>query len=208
MARLASGLNQQHIRRTCFHYEFDMRSDETTIFFADLTHTGSVYSSNVFPLASGLVGAYLKEYCEIPIIIELFKTPQDLNNKLQRPPKIVGFSNYSWNEKISLAFAKRIKQVSPETVIVFGGPNYGLEEEEISAFWSANPPIDFYVVKEGEEAMLRLVHSLYEVRFDANELKRRQLNIPNTHFSFHNKYPAITIKIIPTVIPNFLRSLF
>src|SRR5205085_651539 len=140
-----------------------MSKKPMNIYLADLTHTGTVVSSNIFPLAIGLLASYLKKHLNQEVAIELFKDPADLTEKLKaQRPDLVGFSNYSWNEQISLAFAKKIKEVYPQTVIVFGGPNYGLEDCEVDTYWSRKPPVDFYIVKEGEEAMLRLINILNE----------------------------------------------
>lgn len=154
------------------------------IYLADLTHTGSVMiSSNIFPLAIGLVGAYLKKHLQDDVDIELFKDPAELDRRLQAaPPDIVGFSNYSWNEQLSLAFAARIKAISPKTVVVFGGPNYGLENDEIAAYWANRPPVDFYVVKEGEAAMLRLVNALRQNDFDVDRTKHCGSTLANCHY--------------------------
>lgn len=156
------------------------------IYLADLTHTGSVFSSNIFPLAIGLLASYLKKHLDFEVEIELFKNPAELNERLTNAkPDIVGFSNYSWNEQISLAFARRIKECYPETVTVFGGPNYGLEEEEVQAYWSKDPAVDFYIVKEGEEAMLRLVNTLLEHDKNPELIKQKGLHLDNCHYS-HN----------------------
>lgn len=154
------------------------------IYLADLTHTGSVMiSSNIFPLAIGLVGAYLDKHLTFDVEIELFKDPAELNEKLLvEKPAIVGFSNYSWNEQISLAFAKRIKEVYPDTITIFGGPNYGLEDDEVDSYWAKQPAVDFYIVKEGEEAMLRLVNALHAHNNDVESVKGSGLAMPNCHY--------------------------
>ena len=62
----------------------NMKTNKTLIYFADLTHTGPVISSNYFPLASGLLGSMLLQ--EIPelVEIEIFKYPQDLSDAVSR----------------------------------------------------------------------------------------------------------------------------
>lgn len=154
------------------------------IFLADLTHDGLVLSSNVFPLSIGLVAAYLLDRKPGLAEVELFKYPHDLSAALEREtPAVVGFANYSWNFAISRAYAKQIKALWPDTVIVFGGPNYGLTDEELATFWSRNEAIDFHVVKEGEEAFLRLYEALAECDFDVEGLKRDRVEIGNVHYA-------------------------
>lgn len=154
-----------------------------SIYFADLTHKGLVLSSNVFPLSIGLVGAYLLKNRPDLVRIELFKYPEDLSEAIEaRPPDLVAFANYSWNFHLGYQFAKVIKNVWPNTVIVFGGPNYGLESDEVEAFWNEFPVVDFHIVREGEAAFLSLFDALIEFNFDARALKCSRRALPNCHY--------------------------
>ncbi|WP_111976505.1 B12-binding domain-containing radical SAM protein [Algibacillus agarilyticus] len=153
------------------------------LFLADLTHTGQSIASNVFPLAVGLIANYINQENPDHYEIELFKYPDDLAKALEtQTPDLVGFSNYSWNCDLSYQFTKRIKQQHPETVVIWGGPNYGLTPEELNDFWSAYPLIDFYLIKEGEKATLDLLAQLELVEFDANRLKNNGVIPSNAHF--------------------------
>lgn len=153
------------------------------IYFADLTYDISVLSSNVHPLGIGLVGAHLLSKFEGDVEIELFKYPQDLIDALEREvPDLIGFSNYSWTLNLSYEIASVVKTKHPETVLIFGGPNYGLEGEEVKQFWSEYPLLDFHIVKEGEYATERLVELLLQNDFDANKIKDLRQPIPNCHY--------------------------
>ena len=160
-----------------------MKTNKTLIYLADLTHTGPVISSNYFPLAVGLLGSQLLR--EIPelVEIEIFKYPQDLSKAVERRmPKIIGFTNYSWNCNLAYQYAKHIKEASPETIILFGGPNYGSVQDEMTWFWKRYPLIDFYVVKEGEVAFVELVRALHEVDYDPLRLKKARTPLGNCHY--------------------------
>ena len=160
-----------------------MKTNKTLIYLADLTHTGPVISSNYFPLATGLLGSQLLR--EIPelVEIEIFKYPQDLSKAVERRmPKIIGFTNYSWNCNLAYQYAKHIKEASPETIILFGGPNYGSVQDEMTWFWKRYPLIDFYVAKEGEVAIVELVRALHEVDYDPLRLKKARTPLGNCHY--------------------------
>ncbi|MBI3011646.1 MAG: cobalamin B12-binding domain-containing protein [Candidatus Omnitrophica bacterium] len=168
----------------------------SVIYLADLTHTGPVISSNVHPLAAGLVGAYVVERCPNRIEVELFKYPQDLSAAMaRRRPRLVGFSNYSWTCNLSYEYARQIKHAYPEIVIVFGGPNYGLREQEMLAFWQRYPLIDFYLVKEGELPMVELLHGLEDCGYDPAALKRSGRSLPNCHYQWQGT--LVTGEILP-----------
>lgn len=116
--------------------------------------------------------------------VDLFKYPDSFSDALiKNPPAIVGFANYSWNYALSCAYAKQIRARWPETVIVFGGPNYGLTSEETEAFWHKNNDIvDFHIVREGEAAFLQLFDALREHGMSASTLKATRAEIGNTHY--------------------------
>jgi radical SAM superfamily enzyme YgiQ (UPF0313 family) len=153
------------------------------IYLADLTHRGHVLSSNVFPLSIGLIAAYFGKHRPKTAEFELFKYPEDLSARLEaRQPDIVGLANYSWNFGISYEYAKIIKNLWPETIVVFGGPNYGLQDEEVEQFWRAYPLIDFHIVREGEEAFVQLVDVLAASGMDARAVKAQGKALPNCHY--------------------------
>ena len=59
---------------------------------------------------------------------------------------IICFSCYIWNITQTLEVCKRIKQISPETKILLGGPEVSYEYDDIIA----NDYIDYIIVGEGE----------------------------------------------------------
>ena len=157
------------------------------IFLVDLTHDGLILSSKVFPLSIGLIAAYLSTK-RTDVEVELFKYPDDFSLALKKTsPDVIGFANYSWNFELSRGYAKAIKKIWPNTVIVFGGPNYGTSEAEVESFWEKNPNVDFYIVHEGEEAFLQLVNYLDKYDFDINMIKRNGIKIGNVHYSYDGK---------------------
>lgn len=178
---------------------------KTLIYLADLTHRGLIMSSNVFPLSIGLIAAYLLKHRPEDVEVELFKYPEDLSAALEaRRPDIVGFANYSWNLNISYGYTKIIKALWPNTAVVFGGPNYGLTDEETRVFWKTYGLIDFHIVGEGEEAFVRLVDALVAAGMDAAAIKSGRKPLPNCHFAVGDEIvtgpmlPRLTLADVPS----------
>jgi radical SAM superfamily enzyme YgiQ (UPF0313 family) len=69
---------------------------------------------------------------------------------------IVGFSSYVWNEQISLACARRLKEAKPDVLIIFGGPQVPDRPE---AFLRAHRFIDVVAHNEGERTFLQLLEA-------------------------------------------------
>jgi radical SAM superfamily enzyme YgiQ (UPF0313 family) len=175
------------------------------IYLVDLTHRGFVLSSNVFPLSIGLIGAYLLNKRKEEFEVVLFKYPEDFSSEFEkRKPDVIGFANYSWNFNISYEFAKVIKSITPNIPIIFGGPNYGLEKEEINEFWKKNKFIDFYIVREGEEAFLQLIEILLINDMNYNKIKESNIKLSNCHYLYKNEViigpdlPRLNLEDIPS----------
>lgn len=58
------------------------------------------------------------------------KDPRDITENLLRlKPKILGFGVYIWNAQETLEVVSLIKRISPETIVVLGGPEVSHESE-------------------------------------------------------------------------------
>lgn len=157
------------------------------IAFADLTYTDQGISSNSFPYGISLVASYAKKILGDEIEVEIFKYPKDLKDYVEREsPKIICFSNFSWTLDISHEFSKKIKEYLPDTIIVFGGPNYPLEIEEQKKFLISYPAIDFYIRGEGEISFVELFKNLKKFNFSVREFKKNRTTSGNCYYIYNN----------------------
>lgn len=160
-----------------------MSGGKILVTFADLTHTGQVVAANTFPYGISRIASAARAAVGETIEAEIFKYPTDFSRFLaERLPAIACFSNYLWNVELAHAYATAIKRARPQTVVVFGGPNYPMEEEEQRRFLAAHPAIDFYVVKEGEMAFAGLVKALLETGLDLAALTEGDRTFPGVHY--------------------------
>lgn len=137
------------------------------ISFADLTHMGQVVAANFIPLGISYVAAYAQQELGDEINLDIFKYPDDLDDYLDSGfPQIACFSSYSWAVQLNYEFARRIKEISPGTITVFGGPNFPATNHEQQEFLESHPAIDCYVEFEGEKAVVALFNSLKTFNFD------------------------------------------
>ncbi|QBP41636.1 B12-binding domain-containing radical SAM protein [Paenisporosarcina antarctica] len=71
-----------------------------------------------------------------------------------KKPKVVGFSCYIWNIEETIKVVRLLKKVSPETIIVFGGPEVSYD----SNYWLRRiEEIDYIVMGEGEISFKQLL---------------------------------------------------
>lgn len=101
-----------------------------------------------------------------------------------RAPRVMGFSNYSWNCNLSYEYTRRVKEKYPETIVIFDGPNYEIRPEETSEFWRQYPLVDFYVVKESELAFLELFRTFQQYDFDVSKLKNNGVVPANCRYPY------------------------
>lgn len=157
-----------------------VRTTDKTVWLADFTYTQMQVAAELVPYAIGLVSTYAESRISFPQRIRLFKYPEKMAEAFasEGVPDVVGLSNYVWNSALSLAFARRIKEMRPDTVVVLGGPNYPVTESERADFLRAHPEIDFYVWMEGEEAFTLLMEALIDSGWDKEAVKGR---VPSIH---------------------------
>ena len=159
------------------------------IFFADLTHTGIVVNADTFPLGIGLVAAYAKQELGDDVNISIFKFPEKLNEALREEmPDVMCFSNYAWNENLTFAFAKYIKEASPDTVVVFGGPNFPLDKDGRKEYLEKHPDIDFYIKWDGELTFVALIKELINHDMSPDAFKMNVRDTANVCFVWQGDY--------------------
>ena len=154
---------------------------DSKIWLCDLTYTQQTVAADTMPMAIGCIAEYTEKQLALTTKIPLFKYPEDLIKELEVGPipRVLGFSNYVWNLSLSSEIAKFVKVLVPQTVVVFGGPNYPTTDEERQNFLTEHPEIDFYVVGEGEAAFADLTEALLANNFYTEAVK--QLALPSVH---------------------------
>lgn len=105
----------------------------------------------VVPLNIGYVASYARDIHGDKFDFRLYRNVDDfIKDFNKKPPQIIGFSQYKWNEYLSFNMLKWIKKVHPEVISVFGGPMVGSNEVDIEVFMKKNPLVDFCVPFYGE----------------------------------------------------------
>src|SRR5688572_2406878 len=111
---------------------------------------------NYLPYAVGLLQGYIQKYAQLPeryeFLLPLYsRLPVKAAVEKLLGADVIGFSTYVWNIRISLEIARQIKQQSPNTLIVFGGPQVPDRAED---FLRQHPFIDIVCHGEGEPIFL------------------------------------------------------
>tara|TARA_Y100000310_G_scaffold221576_1_gene223171 strand:- start:27361 stop:29373 length:2013 start_codon:yes stop_codon:yes gene_type:complete len=123
---------------------------------------GAVY----LPLVSGSLQAHAQTD---PVIAENFSFepfvfyrdhPDRIMERLDMP-SVSAFSVSMWNANLSLEIARRTKELSPDSLVVFGGPHVPLDTKE---FFAENPFVDVTVRSDGEQTFADMLNRFLETR--------------------------------------------
>jgi radical SAM superfamily enzyme YgiQ (UPF0313 family) len=119
----------------------------------------SFSGQNYLPYSVALLQTYAEKYAPDPnrysFLMPIYKRMRIGDAVAQLvEADIVGFSTYVWNACISLEIARRLKELKPGILIVFGGPHVPDHPEP---FLRENRCIDLAVHNEGERTFLTIL---------------------------------------------------
>jgi radical SAM superfamily enzyme YgiQ (UPF0313 family) len=131
---------------------------------ADLFHLGGAQNPDTapytVPLGIGYVAATAKRQVQ-GLSLELFRNPDRLLEAIKRePPDVLGFSISNWNLDLTRRVAQLVREWSPATVMVAGGPSIDDVDAAIADFLRAFPELDYLVPSEGEIGFAALLGHL------------------------------------------------
>lgn len=120
------------------------------IYFSEVNNSNrwEVYLPYVWGLlrASGEQNSTIKESYHWALPFYYPESAEEIISRVKEP-NVFGFSCYVWNWNFHLELSKRIKELFPECLIVFGGPQIPKNDD---SFFEKHPWIDILVHGEGE----------------------------------------------------------
>lgn len=163
---------------------------------------------NYLPYTIGLLQAYAQEHAQQPEHLS-FRLPLfsrlGIAEALQQLAgvDIAAFSVYIWGVKRSLAIARALKTLQPETLIIMGGPQIPNDAAMAEQFLKQNPWVDVLVQGEGEAVFLQLLEA-----WPGNDWQ----NIPSLAWidaeGFHQTDRAERIRDLDSIPSPYLTGVF
>lgn len=129
------------------------------VYFAQVC---GIYGNSAYlPYGAGAIIANCLKYPEIKAVynfpeILFIRENIDLAISKYKDPYIAAFSCNIWNTEYNKTLAKRVKEMFPECIIIFGGHNIGKDDK----FLRTEPYIDILSFGEGEETFADLLKKL------------------------------------------------
>lgn len=106
-------------------------------------------------------------------VVEEFTINEDIEEILSRIMQggydMVAFSCYIWNIERTMKLAENIKKISPQTMILLGGPEVTYDADAVI---KKNPFVDFVIAGEGEKAISDLADIMLRAEDSEGEISR------------------------------------
>jgi len=130
----------------------------------------------MFQLAYDIEGKYPDKLEWLPAYIWQPNKTQIWQAFVDSKPDIVCLSMYLWSAEILHYLAKRIREESPETVILLGGPE--VDWKDPTGFSNKYPYYDYICYGDGEQTFIDLIDAIFDNKTTTLDL----LNIKNLIF--------------------------
>ncbi len=116
----------------------------------------------VLPYQYGLMRAYLEQFAPQPERYQFLEPcfrAASVEETAQHcaAADLIGFAVYLWNEQFNLAVSRRIKELNPDSVILFGGPQVPVDAGRLLR---DHPWLDLACAGEGENSFMDVAEIL------------------------------------------------
>ena len=122
------------------------------------------YNAYYLPYSIGVLWSYVRQS---PLVSENFeldkivwrRDPVDEVAEKLKDSAVIGFSTYVWNKNYNYLLAKKIKELNPNAILIFGGPEVPVSK---STIFETHPYMDIVVKLEGEIIFKNVLERLAE----------------------------------------------
>lgn len=120
------------------------------------------FNAHYLPYSVGVLWAYVNQFDSISNnyqLEDLIWRRDNLDETVNKLSKcdVVCFSTYVWNKNYNYALARRLKEISPNCVIIFGGPEMPITKKDV---FKNIPFVDVIVKSEGEVILRQLLDAI------------------------------------------------
>ena len=169
--------------------------DNLKVLLIDPYYDDGVSSVPAIPLGLGLIGSYLIE--QVPNVeVKILKLMSNILEyiKLEKPD-VLGVTNFMWNTNLCIKFSRIAKEVNPDVLIVFGGPDINNKHSDQERFIRLYSHVDLLVEKEGEVAFTKIIETYLKVNRDKVKLREHIGELGNCFYINSEKKFTLSPKL-------------
>ena len=120
------------------------------------------FNAHYLPYSVGVLWAYVNQFESVNKqyqLEDLIWRRDNIENTALKLSHcdIVGFSTYVWNKNYNYALASRVKELNPDCILFFGGPEMPITKKDI---FKKLPFIDVVIKSEGEVILRQLLDAI------------------------------------------------
>jgi putative methyltransferase len=120
------------------------------------------FNAHYLPYSVGVLWAYVNQFESIKSnyqLEDLIWRRDNIDETVAKLSKcdIVGFSTYVWNKNYNYTLARRLKEINPDCLIFFGGPELPITKKNI---FEKLPFINVVIKSEGEVILRQLLDAI------------------------------------------------
>jgi len=120
------------------------------------------FNAHYLPYSAGVLWAYVNQFESIKSnyqLEDIIWRRDNINETVAKLAKcdIVGFSTYVWNKNYNYALARRLKEINPNCITLFGGPEMPITKKDI---FDKLPFADVVIKSEGEIILRQLLDAI------------------------------------------------
>ena len=159
-----------------------MKNDKLKILFIDPSFDHNGISNPAIPLAIGLIGSYLQS--KLPHVeIKIMKLASSIIKYLeQEKPDVLGVTNYLWNTNLANRISRYAREINPDLLLVFGGPEISPNTLDMNVFKKKYSHADLLVEHEGEVAFTNIIKTYLDVGKNRKKLRENIDNLGNCFY--------------------------
>ena len=120
------------------------------------------FNAHYLPYSAGVLWAYVNQFESIKSnykLEDIVWRRDNINETVDKLAKcdIVGFSTYVWNKNYNYALARRLKEINPNCLTIFGGPEIPITKKDV---FDKLPFADVVIKSEGEIILRQLLDAI------------------------------------------------
>jgi radical SAM superfamily enzyme YgiQ (UPF0313 family) len=120
------------------------------------------FNAHYLPYSVGVLWAYVNQFESIKSnyqLEDIIWRRDNIDKTVAKLSKcdIVGFSTYVWNKNYNYALARRLKELNPNCITIFGGPEIPITKKDI---FDKLPFADVVIKSEGEIILRQLLDAI------------------------------------------------
>jgi tRNA A37 methylthiotransferase MiaB len=126
------------------------------------------FNAHYLPYSAGVIWSYaltdpwIKENVECTDMVWRRDAVEPLAEKLAQND-IVAFSTYVWNHQYNYTLARMVKQLNPECLIIFGGPEPAITDKDL---FRKEPYMDIVICFEGEITFRKVIRAFKDKNWE------------------------------------------